>query len=76
MYFVKEKRIAKEWSQEKLSEESNVSRTTISKLEAAEDSGEEVVTTTETLINLSNALGCSVSDIFSPKSSSILNDTH
>ena len=74
-YSIKNKRIKLGWSQEKLAEESTVSRATISQLEMAEETGEEVVTTTETLINLSKALGCSVSDIFLPVSSNILDKT-
>ena len=48
-------------TQEALSEKAGVSRAIISRLE----SGEEVVTTTETLLKIANALGCRVSEIFS-----------
>ena len=47
-------------SQEKLAEKAGVSRAVISGLE----SGSAVVTTTETLIKIANALGKKVSDIF------------
>lgn len=47
-------------SQEKLAEKAGVSRAIISGLE----SGSAVVTTTETLIKIANALGKKVSDIF------------
>lgn len=47
-------------SQEALSEKSGVSRTIISGLE----SGKITVTTTETLLKISNALEKNVSDIF------------
>lgn len=69
---IKAKRLKKEWSQEKLAEKSDVSRATISKLEMAEETGEEVVTTTETLIKLAKALDCSITDLFVSKPSSIL----
>ncbi len=74
MYSIKEKRIEKGWSQEKLADKSGVSRTTLSKLETAEENGDEVITTTDTLINIANALECSVSDIFLPKTSSIIDE--
>lgn len=74
MYSIKEKRIEKGWSQEKLADKSGVSRTTLSKLETAEENGDEVITTTDTLINIANALDCSVSDIFLPKTSSIIDE--
>lgn len=74
MYSIKEKRIKKGWSQEKLADKSGVSRTTLSKLETAEENGDEVITTTDTLINIANALECSVSDIFLPKTSSIIDE--
>lgn len=74
MYSIKEKRIEKGWSQEKLADKSGVSRTTLSKLETAEENGDEVITTTDTLINIANALECSVSDIFLPKASSIIDE--
>ena len=57
---IKEKRIELGMSQEQLSELSGVSRTIISGLE----SGKTTVTTTDTLLKLSNALGCRVKDIF------------
>ena len=59
-YKIREFREEKGWSQEKLSEESNVSRTIISRLE----NGTMTITTTETLIKVANALGKKVSDIF------------
>ena len=74
MYSIKEKRIEKGWSQEKLADKSGVSRTTLSKLETSEENGDEVITTTDTLINIANALECSVSDIFLPKTSSIIDE--
>lgn len=74
MYSIKEKRIEKGWSQEKLADKSGVSRATLSKLETAEENGDEVITTTDTLINIANALECSVSDIFLPKTSSIIDE--
>lgn len=51
----------KKMTQEILSEKAGVSRAIISRLE----SGEEVVTTTETLLKIANALECKVSEIFS-----------
>ena len=59
-YKIREFREEKGWSQEKLSEESNVSRTIISRLE----NGTMTITTTETLIKVAKALGKKVSDIF------------
>ena len=59
-YKIKEKRTEKSMSQTELAEQSGVSRAIISKLE----SGEEVVTTTDTLMKIANALGCPVTDIF------------
>lgn len=59
-YKIREFREEKGWSQEKLSEESNVSRTIISRLE----NGTMTITTTETLIKIAKALGKKVSDIF------------
>ncbi len=60
MYKVKERRAELGISQVELSKKSNVSRTIISGLE----SGKIVVTTTETLLKIANALDCKVSDIF------------
>ena len=57
---IKEKRLELGMSQEQLAEMSGVSRTIISGLE----SGKTTVTTTETLLKLSKALGCRVKDIF------------
>lgn len=59
-YKVKYFREKKKMTQEELSEKSGVSRAIISRLE----SGEEVVTTTETLIKIATALNCKVGDIF------------
>lgn len=59
-YKVKQFRERKKMTQEELSEKSGVSRAIISRLE----SGEEVVTTTETLIKIATALNCKVGDIF------------
>ncbi len=59
-YKIKEKRLELGISQEQLSEMSGVSRSIISGLE----SGKTTVTTTETLLKLSRALGCRVKDIF------------
>ena len=59
-YKIKAMRENKKMSQEALSEKAGVSRTIISRLE----SGEKVVTTTETLLKIANALECKVSDIF------------
>ena len=59
-YKIREFREEKGWSQEKLSEESNVSRTIISRLE----NGTMTITTTKTLIKVAKALGKKVSDIF------------
>ena len=57
---IKEKRLELGLSQEQHSEMSGVSRTVISGLE----SGKTTVTTTETLLKLSKAMGCRVKDIF------------
>ena len=57
---LKESREELGWSQEKLSEESEVSRTTISDIET----GKKVVVTNITLEKLANALGKKVTDIF------------
>lgn len=59
-YKVKECREEKGLSQEELAKKSGVSRTIISRLE----SGKTMVTTTETLIKIANALGKKVGDIF------------
>lgn len=59
-YKVKYFREKKKMTQEELSEKSGVSRAIISRLE----SGEEVVTTTETLIKIASALDRKVGDIF------------
>lgn len=59
-YKIKEKRVQLGISQEQLSEMSGVSRSIISGLE----SGKTTVTTTETLLKISKALGCKVKDIF------------
>lgn len=60
-YKIKMMREKKKMTQEILSEKAGVSRAIISRLE----SGEEVVTTTETLLKIANALECKVSEIFS-----------
>lgn len=60
-YKIKMMREKKKMTQEDLSEKAGVSRSIISRLE----SGEEVVTTTETLLKIANALECKVSEIFS-----------
>ena len=60
-YKIKMMREKKKMTQEALSEKAGVSRAIISRLE----SGAEVVTTTETLLKIANALGCRVSEIFS-----------
>lgn len=60
-YKIEMMREKKKMTQEALSEKAGVSRAIISRLE----SGEEVVTTTETLLKVANALGCKVSEIFS-----------
>ena len=60
-YKIKMMREKKKMTQEALSEKAGVSRAIISRLE----SGEEVVTTKETLLKIANALGCRVSEIFS-----------
>lgn len=57
---IKEARIECGYTQEELARRSNVSRATIAGLE----SGATVVTTTETLIKIADALGKKVSDIF------------
>lgn len=59
-YKVKAMREKSGLSQEALSEKAGVSRAIISRLE----SGENVVTTTDTLRKIANALNCSVSEIF------------
>ena len=59
-YKVKEIRIKNGFTQEELSRKSGVSRAIISKLE----SNEEVVTSTDTLKRIANALNVSVSAIF------------
>ena len=60
-YKIKMMREKKKMTQEALSEKAGVSRAIISRLE----SGEEVVTTTETLLKIANELECKVSEIFS-----------
>ena len=59
-YKIREKRELLNMSQTELSKKSGVSRTIISGLE----SGSIEVTTTETLLKIANALGCSVKEIF------------
>lgn len=59
-YRVKELREKMGISQAELSKRAGVSRTIISGLE----SGTIEVTTTDTLLKISNALGCKVTDIF------------
>ena len=57
---LKEERENKNWSQEDLSRESGVSRTTISDIET----GKKVVVTNVTLEKLANALGKKITKIF------------
>ncbi len=57
---IKEARRERGYTQEELARRANVSRATIAGLE----SGTTVVTTTETLIKIADALGKKVSDIF------------
>ena len=57
---IKEARTERGYTQEELARRANVSRATIAGLE----SGTTVVTTTETLIKIADALGKKVSDIF------------
>ena len=57
---IKEGRRERGYTQEELARRANVSRATIAGLE----SGTTVVTTTETLIKIADALGKKVSDIF------------
>ncbi|MGN0686207.1 helix-turn-helix transcriptional regulator [Subdoligranulum variabile] len=57
---IKEARRERGYTQEELARRANVSRATIAGLE----SGATVVTTTETLIKIADALGKKVSDIF------------
>lgn len=57
---LKDFRIEKKWSQEKLSKESGVSRNTISSIE----SGTNVNVTREVMEKLAKALGKKVSSIF------------
>lgn len=59
-YRVLEKRKEKKMSQEELAEKSGVSRTIIVALE----SGNEVTTTTTTLLKIANALDTTVDQIF------------
>lgn len=59
-YKIREYRKEMHMSQQKLAEQSGVSRATISGLE----SGEITVTTTDTLLKIAAALGKKVSDIF------------
>ena len=57
---LKEERESKNWSQEDLSKESGVSRTTISDIET----GKKVVVTNVTLEKLASALGKKITKIF------------
>lgn len=57
---IKEARTERGYTQEELARRANVSRATIAGLE----SGATVVTTTQTLIKIADALGKKVSDIF------------
>lgn len=61
-YRIKEFREQKKMSQEELSKKSGVSRSIISELET----GKRIITTTDTLIKISEALEKSVKDIFLP----------
>lgn len=60
MFKVKEMREKRNLTQDELSRKSGVSKGIIVRLE----SGKEVVTQTSTLVKLSDALGCNISDIF------------
>lgn len=62
-YKIKNMRLKMKWSQEELARRSNVSRAIISQLEQSDS---RVNTTTDTLIKIADAFGCSVSDIFCP----------
>lgn len=68
-YKVKEIRIKNGFTQEELSRKSGVSRAIISKLEC----NEEVVTSTDTLKRIANALNVSVSAIFLDQLYNLLN---
>lgn len=59
-YKVKQKRMEQKLSQAELAEKAGISRATISALE----NGMLKCATTDTLIKLANALGCTVGDIF------------
>lgn len=59
-YKVRQKRIEQKLSQAELAEKSGISRATISAIET----GMLKCTTTDTLIKLANALGCTVGEIF------------
>lgn len=59
-FTIKEARTERGYTQEELARRANVSRATIAGLE----SGATVVTTTETLIKIADALGKKVRDIF------------
>lgn len=61
-YRVKQKRQELKLSQAELADKSGVSRATISALE----NGDLKRTTTDTLIKLADALGCTVGEIFLP----------
>ena len=61
-YKIRELRKKKNMTQEVLCTKSGVSRQIVSMLE----SGNDVNTTTETLMRLANALDCRVTDIFCP----------
>ena len=71
-YKVKEIRIKNGFTQEELSRKSGVSRAIISKLE----SNEEVVTSTDTLKRIANALNVSVSAIFLDWMFNLLNKSY
>lgn len=59
-YKIKEVRESQSMTQEELSQKSGVSRGTIAALEKSD----ETVTSTKTLLKISQALGVSISDIF------------
>lgn len=60
---IKEMRKNKGMSQEELSKQAGISRQIISDLESGD---KEVNTTTNTLLRIAEALGCTISDIFCP----------
>lgn len=61
MFMLKERRKAAGMTQEELAKKSGISRGTIA---AIESENVETATTTDTLLKLAEALGCTVADIF------------